>query len=139
MKPAIHYLNTDLDLVSTSDLTPLADALTSKGVCLLDVSEWGDGLWHARFETEEQFREPELTILAFLDVIESLGADMQRLWSECSVRAFDVGYDCGDEPRTLHGQFSTATLARIVAVGASLQLTLYAADRKPEAAKQWDW
>ena len=72
MKREIHYLNTDLDLVSPSDLTPLAQALTARGLVALHIEEREDGCWSATFETEEQFREPDPNIAAMLGIIESL-------------------------------------------------------------------
>jgi len=129
VKPTIHYINTDSDLVATGDLTSLAVALSSKGLFQLHVSQHDDGLWYATFETGEQFDEPEQNIAAFLRVIETLDAASRSVWSACAMRAFNIGYETGDEPMGFQSRLATATLARAVAVGASIHITLYPADR----------
>lgn len=129
--PKIYYINTDLDLVSGWDLAPLAEALVSKGLLRLGCYQRSDGLWYATFETGgEEFEEADPNILAFLTIIEALEPEMRSLWLDCTARVFDIGFACGDEPTGFHSGLATATLARIVAVGASLRLTLYPGERK---------
>lgn len=131
MIPKIYYINTDLDLVSGQDLTPLAEALVSKGLLRLGCNQRSDGLWYATFETGgEEFEEADPNILAFLTVIEALEPEMQRLWLDCTARVFDIGCACGDEPTSFHSDLAAATLERVVAVGAALRLTLYPGERK---------
>lgn len=124
-----HYLNTDLDLVAPCDLTSLALALTHRGLFTFHVLQREDGLWLARFETNEPFLEPDQNIAAMLDAIEALDEPLRNLWQACTIRVFDIGYDCGEEPWGFNQQLATATLARIAAVGAALMITLYPADR----------
>jgi hypothetical protein len=115
MKRETHYLNTDLELVAPCDLAPLADALVHRGFVALHVSDsqYEDGSWHAAFETEEQFQEPDQTIAAMLTAIEALDEPSRSLWEACTIREFDIGYDCGDEPGRFIQQIKTATIARI--------------------------
>src|SRR5262245_48252087 len=95
-RPPIRYLNTDLDLVSARDFTPLTDALAARGVRPLYAPErGGDGQWYSILETEEQYTEPEATILVMLDAIEAIHDEAKALWTECSKREFNIGYDCG--------------------------------------------
>jgi len=130
MDNTIGYLNTDLDVMATVDLNPLAAAFEASGFLALHVTECDDGLWRATFETDEQFHEPEPNIVAMLTAIESLGPDLRATWNACALREFNLGYDCGEKPWAFNQGLSNETLARIVAVGATLRWTLYP-DRPP--------
>ena len=132
------YLNTDLDLLSADDLTALAAAFEVRGLMPTRVIRYHDGQWqwHARFcgntTGDEWYDEPEPTIAAMLAVIEALDPPLRSAWAGCSRREFDIGYECGREPFHFHQGLSAGILARLVAAGASLRVTLYAdQDRRP--------
>ncbi|MDB5347030.1 MAG: hypothetical protein JWP89_5407 [Schlesneria sp.] len=125
MDGRIQYLNTDLDLTSVVDLTSVAAAFELCGLFALDVSQRDDGLWYAIFEADETYDEPGSNISMMLDAVESLGAEQRAVWSGCSVRDFNIGYDCGDEPWAFNQGLSAEILGRIAAVGASLRWTIY--------------
>ena len=127
------YLNTDLDLVSSEDLTPLAEALEARGLFTLHVEPRDDGLWYATLETGIQHGEPESNIAAMVEAVESLNERHRTRWSRCTRREFNVGYDCGAEPRAFDQGLSSSLLGRVAALGASLRITLYperASDRR---------
>jgi hypothetical protein len=128
----IRYLNTDLDLASPTDLTTLAAALAAAGVPPLHVTRGEDGLWCACFETGEQHTEPEASIAAMLAVVEALPSELRSAWAGCSLREFNIGYDCGLEPWAFNQGLSAELLGRTAAAGASLRVTLYP-DREPNA------
>ena len=122
---AICYLNTDLDLTSSNDLTPIAAALESRGVRPLHVTRGEDGLWYATFETEVEYEEPEPNISAMLAVVELLGQELMTVWFACTRREFNIGYDCGGEPWAFNQGLSSELLSRIAQARASLRITLY--------------
>jgi len=128
MDSTIRYLNTDLDLTSSVDLTTLAAALETGGVPPLHVSRREDGLWYACCETIKQFEEPEGNIAAILVVVESLAEPLRAIWSGCMRREFNIGYDCGTKPWAFTQALSNELLGRIAAAGASLRITLYPAE-----------
>jgi len=131
LSDTISYLNTDLDLTSPSDLTELAMAFAARGVrALHDVTCNDDGFWHAMFETDEQHDGPESNIAAVLTVVESLAEPLRSVWSGCTLREFNVGYDCGDTPWAFNQGLSSQLLERMGAARASLRITLYP-QRKP--------
>jgi hypothetical protein len=132
LKPRIYYLNTDLDLVAQRDLTPLAAALEAQGVPPLYVTHGEDGRWYATFETADQYGAPEESMSKMLDAVESLSGEAHTLWSECSLREFNIGYDCGDEPWAFNNGLTNATLRRTATIGASLRITIYPADTGPQ-------
>jgi hypothetical protein len=121
----IRYLNTDLDLVSPDDLTPLTATFTLSGVFPLHVTHSADGLWHSALEVHGQHTEPEPDIGAMVSVVESLDEPLRSLWLRCTQREFNVGYDCGSKPWAFNQGLSTGLLRRVAAVGASLRITLY--------------
>jgi len=127
MGSVIQYCNTDLELMSSHDLTALAAALTARGVePLHGVSRIDDDSWQAWFETMPTFHtEPEPNIAAMLDAVESLPPELRADWDGCTSRIFNLGYDCGDEPWAFNRSLSAGLLARITAAGASLTITLY--------------
>src|SRR5438552_1943531 len=101
MDDTICYLNTDLDLSSPDDLTPLAAALESQGFWSLHCERRADGVWYATFEVRcgvESSHEPEATIAAMLPIIESLIDPLRSLWNSCTLRELNIGYDCGSKP-----------------------------------------
>jgi hypothetical protein len=121
----ISYLNTDLDLISSDELTALAAVFESRGVFPLHVMRRDDGLWYATFEAQDQYTEPEPNIAAMVLVVESLAEPHRSIWLGCTRREFNIGYDCGAEPWAFNQELSSGLLGRIAAVGASLRVTLY--------------
>jgi hypothetical protein len=119
------YLNTDLDLTSSDDLTPLAALFQTRGVFPLHVTHGEDGLWYATLEVLGQHAEPEPNIAVMVAVAESLDEPHRSVWLRCAQREFNIGYDCGAEPWAFNQGLSSGLLGRIAAVGASLRVTLY--------------
>ena len=130
MDDTIHYLNTDLNLTSADDLTALAAAFEAQGVFPLHVTRRDDGLWYATFEAEKFYGEPEPNITAMMAIIESLIEPLRIAWSACTLREFDIGYDCGFKLQAFNQGLSSQLLERMGAAGASLRITLYPPTRE---------
>jgi hypothetical protein len=130
----IQYLNTDLDLVATHDLTTLAADLEAEGVYPLHVARHEDGLWYATFEAGEPSEQPDPNIVMMLAMIESLSEAASRAWWACTAREFNIGYECGSEPWAFNQEISGQTLRRMANVGASLRITLYPPEPASKAA-----
>ncbi len=125
MDGKICYLNTDLDLVSSEDLTDLVTEFESAGAPALHVRHGDDGSWYATFETQSDHSEPEDAIALMVGIAEALREPLRSIWSRCSVREFNVGYDCGKEPWAFNQGLSSGVLGRMAGVDASLRVTLY--------------
>ncbi len=125
MDTVTSYLNTDLVLTSPDDLTALADALAAHGVSPLHVTHGDNGRWYATFETNTSHTEPEPNIAAMLDAIESLIEPLRSTWDRCTLREFNIGYECGAEPWGFNQGLSVQLINRLVKAGASLRITLY--------------
>jgi hypothetical protein len=136
---SICYLNTDLDLTSVDDLSSLAEAFRARGVSPLHLTHGEDGLWYATFEVYDQHGEPEPAISAMLAVVESLGDSERAVWSGCTRREFNIGYDFGSKPWAFNQGLSSQLLGRMAAAGAAVRITLYpparekSAEQPPEA------
>lgn len=126
----IRYVNTDLDLVAAFDLEPLALALDARGVWPLSVTRGQDGLWYALFQARNSYGVSETTIAAMLDAVESLSDNDRDSWTRCNLREFVIGYDCVVEPCAYTDRFSSHTLARIAATGASLRIGLHSRSQR---------
>ena len=130
MKETTRYLNTDLDLTAEQDLTLLVQALETSGFYALHAGVGDDGKWYATLEINEaadevlHLRQPELTIVAMLDVIEALDASARALWEACMSKTLDIGYQCGDGAR-VRNELTNATLSRMTALGMVMSITLY--------------
>ena len=125
MSGKIGYLNTDLDLVSPVDLTPLSKVFESRGVFPLHVTSSEDGRWYATFEMLDQHTEPEPNIVAMIAVAESLRQPHRSVGRGCMLSEFNIGFDCGAEPWAFNQGLSCDLLRRVAALGASLRWTLY--------------
>ena len=127
--PVTSYITTDLDLFAPYDLTPLAEVLEGLGFWAMQTGQRDEGDWSARLGQVIDNADPEATISAMLEAIETLHGEAKALWSGCSLREFDLGFDCGASPFCFHSGLTHATLSRVASVGAGLRITLYA----PEA------
>jgi hypothetical protein len=125
MKRKTYYQITDLNLEAPRNLTPLADALVHRGLLTYHVHQRPDGWWSARLAPGEGFEDPNPNMAAMLTAIEALEEPARSLWAACTLREFDIGYQCGDEPREFNQQLTSDTLARITAAGATIRITLY--------------
>ncbi len=121
--PQTQYLNTDLDLVSTSSLDVLCDEMTAQNLCG-HVTHGDDGLRYAMFE-DFNADEPEPNVVKLLDALDRLSPSATDALRKCHKIEFNIGYGCGDEPWSFNQGLSHDTLRRIVVHGASLRVTLY--------------
>ena len=119
------YINTDLDLISGSDIRELVGALEQQGLFALHVARREDGFWYASLETVEQYASPEPNVAAIIDAVESLPDAHWQKWLACSSRELNIGYQCGRDGETRSHFVSSELLGRIAAVQATLAFTMY--------------
>ncbi|HVK83979.1 MAG TPA: hypothetical protein VM513_07720 [Kofleriaceae bacterium] len=125
-----HFLNTDLDVVTLRDPTPLVAMLTALGVPAVDAPmARDDGHWFVNFEVINRGATVESTVVAILDAIEKLTGEAREIWYVANTRELHLGFEGGDEPRAFTEALTSETLARAAAAGMSLRFTLYAPAR----------
>lgn len=105
-------------------------SLGSVGIFTLHVTLGEDGLGHATLETEAEHPEPETNIASILTAVESLEVLNLNRWDNCTLREFNIGYDCGAEPWAFNQRLSPNLLGRMAAALAALRtwrvrMTLY--------------
>ncbi len=119
----IRYRDTDLDVVCDFDPAILVEELDA-GVNVAHVHHGDDGLHYILCEDVSNTK-PEFNIVRLLDVVDKLSESAKNIWNRCSKREFNIGYDCGNEPREFNQHISNPTLRRIVDCGGALRITLY--------------
>ena len=126
----LRYLNTDLDIESTDNLSVLVPALEENCV-VLHVEEMRDGRWMIRVEadrsgeSEEAVASPECDINKLLSVLNNLDADSKRLLLHADLFDFNIGWESGTELPPSSFRLSSELLGKISEIGATLTTTIY--------------
>ena len=122
------FLNVDLELVATFDLAPLLEYLSQPTFTLRDsVNEGRRTVW---MELNADPKDTDDAIRRYAMLVESLPSDIRRLWDECEDRCLNVGIQSGLSPHASAFRISTAALAKLVAIAARLEITVYSAHRE---------
>ena len=129
-----HYANTDLEIGSDREPLELAAIFYRHQFFNMTEQTLEDGTWLGRYETGEQYTEPDSNMAGFLDVIEDLHGTALKEWQQCTRREFDIGYEAGHEPFCFNQMLTVETLTRAVKAGFIIRLTIYAAARKDAPA-----
>lgn len=117
------FLNVDLELVATIDLDPLLERLASDTFTLRDSVE--DGRRTVWLELSRDPDDADGALLAFAGLIEALPSGLRRAWAACVDRCLNIGIQGAPGPHASALRISTVTLARIAALGARLEITVY--------------
>ena len=125
MSHKITYLNTDLDIKSSRDLTTFIKELENNEVSPIHSEQDEDGIWFYILETCQDFKGPEECITFLLDVLDSLSPQNKTIWESCLSKEFNIGYDCGDKPWGFQNALSAQTLQRLADSNSSLKITIY--------------
>jgi hypothetical protein len=127
---ATEFLNVDLDVFATFDLSVLVSALEPAATPLYCGGP-EDG-YRASLEVDFQPDDPEQAIRAFIALIDGLPAETRALWDGASRRDFSIGVEVGTAAPALELTLPPALLRSVVGVGATVTLVVYAADRQNE-------
>lgn len=119
----IHYLNTDLELESSNDLTPIVEAFGEDVFNLYNGEARGHFL--ASFEIAGSVDSPDAIIQYFCTLAESLDGKEKILWDSCFSKAFDIDYEGGTSHKSYTDEIRSNTLMRVAALGASIRITVY--------------
>jgi hypothetical protein len=119
----IQFLNIDLDIESSEDLSTLVAEMSERTSVMRNES--GGSVYFASFETGAH-GENEI-IEEYSAIIEGLSPKNRTLWEGCSKREFDFGYDSGDKPNNFHSSVSVNSIALLARLGGSVVVTIYPA------------
>ena len=120
------HLNTDLDIESSQDLTPIIEHF-GEDVIVLYHGEAKEMI-RASFELSGIIDGPDEIISHFCMLAESLTGQARKLWDNAFRKVFDIGYRAGDFPSSFNSEIRSETIERIAAIGASIAVTIYPND-----------
>lgn len=123
---AASFLNLDLELEASTDLTSIAESFDRR-VFVLYCGEVGSGF---RLSVEPVIdgslsRDPIACTEYFLRLLEGLQQAHGDLWRSCSSRTFDYGFDGGLEENPFHTNLHADHLSRMANLGIELRITVY--------------
>lgn len=117
------FLNVDLDLMSSEDLAPLADALRPH-LYALHVGRVRRRYW-ARFELSGQPRTADMAIRRLVAAIHELPARQRARWNRTTRRDFNIGIQAAREPRYSEFPIEPATVLMVGKIGGRIVVTVY--------------
>ena len=121
---ATHFLNVDLELVTTGEIDPLLDAWGALVMLRDSVEDGRRTIW---VELEEEYPDVDSTLGGFLELIESLPASLRQLWDNCVDRCFNVGIQAGTSANSVAFSIASSTLRTIANADARIEFTVYGA------------
>lgn len=120
------FITLDVDIVSEEDLTPLASYFEEPAFVL--GNQCVDGLFYLSLEPcwfAADEKTPENCAKFFVEEIAKLPRELKDLWNRAKSKTFDFGFESGNALPYYKGEISQETLAKVVAVGANLIITIY--------------
>ena len=125
---AAEFLNIDLDVRSRRSLAPLVIAWPWAHQPLAAGGPPAPNPRWLLLNAKGAGKTAEAIARHLLLHIEQLRGDARRCWKDAHRRVFDIGVQAGGPGRAFEDvRLTAATLGRIAAVGAEIQLTLYPA------------
>lgn len=119
----IDYLNTDLIIESSDDLTPIADDFRDDVIVMYN-GKWGK-VNRAAFEIAGIHSDANETIQYFCMLVEGLDKKLRSIWDSCFSKVFDIGYESGTSPQNYSSVIRPETLKRVAGIGAAIEITIY--------------
>ena len=121
------FINLDLELLSSEDLTPL-EVHFGRRIFLLHCAEGENGflLVAEPVIAGNLSTDPLLCTDYMLTLVESLPPGLRGLWDRCRVRRFSYGFEGGIEGKSFSAAIDAPRLGRIAAVGAEIEMVMYA-------------
>ena len=119
-----HFINVDLEVRSTVDLTELVQAF-EPGAWALNCTAFEDG-YMANLELAIDPDEPEAAIRSFVALIRGLPDGARKLWDGASRRDFSIGVEGGLTPFCFELALTADVLKLAAEVGARIVFAVYA-------------
>jgi len=120
-----HYLNTDLEIESADDLTPIVEEFGEDVICLHN-GPWG-AHQRAAFEVAALSMDVSSCIRHFCALVQGLGPESRNLWDNCTRRTFNIGFEAGHDRENCEQSIDHDALEQAVAIRARLAITVYPA------------
>ena len=134
-----HFLNVDLDIKSSSDLSPIASFLGNRVWILFNDIITPGGLYLLSLEPNpkrEISNNPERYIRYLVELIDSLPPNLMKLWNKSASRVFDIGFRGGvvsqsesnddfQEIKVYKADLSPKMAAKLSRLRATIRITVY--------------
>jgi hypothetical protein len=117
-----HFLNVDLELRATKDLTELVQAF-EPGAMSLNCMAVEDG-YFANLELATEPTDAEAAIRIFVALVDNLPSRPRALWNDVR-RDFSVGVGAGSIPSSFELALTPTVLQLAADVGAGITLVVY--------------
>ncbi|MCU7959452.1 MAG: hypothetical protein KZQ58_05515 [gamma proteobacterium symbiont of Bathyaustriella thionipta] len=117
------YINTDLEIDSKNDLTPVVKAFR-EDVFLMYNGEWGK-YFRASFEVNESLADINGAPGMFCMLVEALPPEARKLWDSSFSKTFSLGFESGNSEAKLELKIEPALVQRVGALGGSISIVIY--------------
>ncbi|MFH1824833.1 MAG: hypothetical protein ABH873_06370 [Candidatus Firestonebacteria bacterium] len=121
----IKYLNTDLNLKSSTSFKELNDFLSRDGSFVLHYEKIKDEKHSGTYEIEIDSTSPDKTIKKFLKKLSKMDKICKKQWDECSLKEFDIGYECGQKPWAFNNEIKNTVLKELAKLNLGIRITIY--------------
>ena len=119
---ATQYLNTDLEIESLEDLTPIVEEFPADVSCL----------FHGRIRDRNRAcfelagpSDANECIRMFHALVKGLSPKARSVWDGCSRRTLDVGFEAGHDRENCQQVLTHEVLALAASIRAHLVITVY--------------
>jgi hypothetical protein len=123
------FLNVDLDVASTQDLSPLVTAL-GRNVFDLFTGKMRRG-YATHLELGAPPKDADWAIRKFVRLLTALPPAARRRWDNARQRDFNIGIQGGIAPHAVELGLRAETLHAVARLRARIVVTVYAVDRPP--------
>ena len=120
------FLNVDLDVESSGDLSSLVTALGPVAFTLHDVVNTQGHRVSFELNGNESM-DAESTIQRFVDAIMALPGDARHCWNNATVRRFSIGIQAGVRPHSFVVGLKLQTLESLVSLASTVEFVVYSA------------
>jgi len=124
-KRSFEFLNVDLEIVSRSKLDAIETGVRDLAHALYCGPAGKKGMFLLALECNEYPKNSDAGILVLCTAVDRLGKAERRLWDRALSRTFDVGYNLEVGVRLVRATVRSKTLARVVALGATVAFSCY--------------
>ena len=131
-----HYLNVDLDILSAAALDGLVQAIGDNVSVLYVGGESRQFEAHLELASQRLSTTPDRAIAGFVKLIDRLPPRHRKTWDRAQSREFNIGIEAGLVPHGFELRLKRHTIEAIVAVRATLAVTIYAPDLQAVSRSQ---
>ncbi len=137
-KEDFHFINVDLELESSESVQFLLNELSQNTYALycsdtgdmanleLDVKERNGVYFYDSYDDKKDLvGGVDIHINEFCNLLENLTKESRRIWGSCQRKEFDIGFQCGNTPKSFNTQIDAETIKRCAKLGATIRITVY--------------